>query len=306
MPITAQPGSGRETIHLPEGQYTFLTGSGVAKSGDDAKFRGPRLGNYAHFTVAGKSLTLSYSQVPARWDPAVPVHVQIDMGAEGGRCTGLTSSAFSGSGYDDGKPSYHTLWLTRADALPVYERLIPLSRSLDNKDVFYSLEPGRYWVHAVEPGESGPFAAQTNTYVASVTAGGVDMAKEPLVVGLDGTAPPLEVTARYHCGILHVKYGPANPYQDRYGIVRSFYGFLVPQFSAFETVHSFLFEPGRPQEITVGNLTPGHYKFYVSSRERGFAIRENTKVPADLGPGEDVWLKADERFDVSVTEPPVE
>jgi len=86
--------------------------------------------------------------------------------------------------------------------------------------------------------------------------------------------------------------------------VRSFYGLLVPQFSAFETLHSFLFEPGRPQEITVGNLTPGHYKFYVSSRERGFAFRETNNAPADLGTGEDVWLKADEKADVSVAEPP--
>jgi hypothetical protein len=130
------------------------------------------------------------------------------------------------------------------------------------------------------------------------------MAKEPLVIGLDGTAPPLEVTARYHCGILHVKYGPADPYQERYGIAKPFYGYLVPQFSAFETVHSFLFEPGRPQEITVGNLTPGHYKLYVSPRERGFAFRESMTAPADLGPGEDVLLKADEKVDVSVAEPP--
>lgn len=303
MPVTADLATGRETIHLPDGEYTLLTGSGVAKNGDDVKFRGPRLGVFAHFVVTGRPLTLSYPQVPARWDPAVMTRMQVDMAPDGVPCGGSVSSAFSGSEYDDGKPSLHTLWLTRADPLPVYERAIPLSRSLDNKDVFYSLEPGKYWVHAVEPGESGPFSPQTNTYIASVTAGGVDMAKEPLVVGLDGTAPPLEVTARYHCGILHLKYGPAHPYQERYGIVRSFYGFLVPQFSAFETVHSFLFEPGRPQEITVGNLTPGHYKFYVSSRERGFAFRESTNAPSDLGPGEDVWLKPGERVDVAVAEP---
>ena len=129
------------------------------------------------------------------------------------------------------------------------------------------------------------------------------MAKEPLVIGPDGTAPQLEVTAGTNCGILHLKYAPDNPYQERYGIVRSFYGLLVPQFAAFETVHSFLFEPGRPQDISVGNLTPGHYKFYVSPRVRGFAFRENHDAPADLGPGQDVWLKSGEKVEVAVVEP---
>ena len=313
MPEKLEPGAGtppnnmliggRETIHLPDGNYSVTIRHGFSKDEGPGKFMSLWLGEFADFTVAGKPLTLAYPRALPKPQPSVSVRTRIDMATEGARCSGLTSSAFSGSSYDDGKPSWHTLWLTRADPLPMYERAIPLSISRDGRPEFYSLEAGKYWVHAVEPGEAGPFAEQTNTYVASVTSGGADMAKEPLVIGPDGTAPQLEVTAGTNCGILHLKYAPDNPYQERYGIVRSFYGLLVPQFAAFETVHSFPFEPGRPQDISVGNLTPGHYKFYVSPRVRGFAFRENHDAPADLGPGQDVWLKSGEKVEVAVVEP---
>lgn len=314
MPEKVAPGRGSppnnmlihgvETIHLPDGHYTLLAGSGTATSKDAAKDRTPRLGNFAHVVVAGKPLTLSYPEVPARWGPSVLVHVEVDLGPDGARCGG-SASAISGAA-NDGGPSWHKLWLTRADPLAEYALPISLTRSLDGKPEFYSLEPGKYWVHAVEAGYSSLGAAQTDTYTASVTSGGADMATEPLVVGLDGTAPPLEVIARSHCGIVQLNYGPTNPGQERYGITRSFYGLLVPQFSRFETQHSFLFEPGSPQEITIGNLTPGHYKFYVSSREHVFAFRESNDAAADFGPGQDVWLKPGEKVEVSVAEPPAE
>lgn len=278
--------NGRETIHLPDGDYTLLTGSGFPKDKRDAQSSSPRLGYYAHFTVAGKPLTLSYPLRPARSEPAVSFRIQ-DEGAPDG--VPSTPSADSGS----------ALWLTRADPLPEYYKRIPLMRTQDNKWALY-LESGSYWVH---PGDLGSAYTGTNTCIGSVTAGGADMSKEPLTVGLDGKGAQLQLTLTHHCGILHLNYGPANPYQDRYGVSRSFYGYLVPTFSAFETVHSFLFEPGRPQEITIGNLVPGHYRFYVSPHERSFAFRENRDVPDDVGPGQDVLLKPDEKLQVSVTEP---
>ena len=61
-----------------------------------------------------------------------------------------------------------------------------------------------------------------------------------------------------------------------------------------------MFELGRPQEISIGNLTPGHYKFYVSPRDRGFPFREPENIQGDLGPGQDVWLKPREPVDVTV------
>lgn len=297
--------NGRETIHLPDGDYNVFTGTGLAKNDAGRQYARPKPGYFAHFTVAGKPVTFSPPLLPMRTVPSVAVHTKINMRPDGIPCAATTTSAYTPVTYDDGKPSWHTIWLTRADPLPEYTKPSSLMLSTESKWVFFSLQPGKYWVHAVEPDDYyGPGAAdQANTYIASVTAGGVDMAKEPLVVGLDGTAPPIEVTARNHCGVLQMTYAPANPNQNRYGVVRTFYGLLVPQFSAFETIRSFLFEPGLPQTISVGNLTPGHYKFYVSPHERDFPFRESNSVPADLGPGQDVWLKPGANVDVTVVEP---
>ncbi len=275
--------NGRETIHLPDGDYTLLTGSGFPKDKREAQSTLPRLGYYARFTVAGKPLTLSYPARPARSEPAVTLRMQVEGTPGWAPLPDVAGSA---------------LWLTRADPLPESSRFV-LNRSQENQWVFY-LEAGSYWVHAGDLGYASPM---TNSCIASVTAGGADMLKEPLVVGVDGEGPQLEMTTSDHCGTLDLNYRPADSNQERYGVSRSFYGYLVPAFSGFETVHSFLFEPGRPQAIKVGNLVPGHYKFYVSLHERSFAFREDVAVPADLAPGQDIWIKSDENVDVSVTDP---
>ena len=299
MPETLEKGSasppenalinGRETIRVPDGDYTLLTGSGFPKDERESMSTLPRLGYYAHFAVAGKPLTLSYPNRPARSEPAVTFHIQCDRIANEVPCK---AEDVAGS----------ALWLTHADPLPEFTRPIVLNRSRDSKWVFY-LEAGSYWVHT---GDLGSAYAPADSCVTSVTAGGADMSREALVVGLDGKGPQLQVTTSRHCGIVHLNYAPPNPNQERYGVSRPFYGYLVPMFSAFETVHSFLFVPGRPQQITVGRLVPGHYQFYVAPHQRSFAFRETRDVAPDLGPGQDVWLKPDEKVDVSVVEPPEE
>jgi hypothetical protein len=71
-------------------------------------------------------------------------------------------------------------------------------------------------------------------------------------------------------------------------------------------VLSFLFEPGRTQNISIGNLAPGHYKFYVVRQERGIAFKSSENTPTSLGPGQDVWLHPGEKEEISVVEPDLE
>ena len=52
--------------------------------------------------------------------------------------------------------------------------------------------PGRYWV------EPSPFEG----YVSSITSGGVDLARDPLVVGAGSTSAPIEVTLRNDSGTI--------------------------------------------------------------------------------------------------------
>jgi hypothetical protein len=313
MPVDFQPiyvkpyrqfqnaGAVRETINLPDGAYTHRVRAGFSKDEGPGKYMSLWLGSFGEFTVAGKPLMLTYPEKQPLPEPAVQIHVHVEFGPDRTLCTGLKTTAFSKSESDDGEPSWHTLWLSRADPLPEVGQPIAMDESRENKPEFYYLEAGRYWVHGVEPGNTGSFADLTNTYIASITAGGVDMAEHPLEVGLDGTAPALEVTLHNDCGILNLKYAPTQT--DETGEPPTFYGLLVPQFSAFENVHSFSFEVGRQQEVSIGDLAPGHYKFYVSPRDRGVPFREPEHISPGLGPGQDLWLKPREPVSISVSEP---
>ena len=129
------------------------------------------------------------------------------------------------------------------------------------------------------------------------------MARKPLVVGLNGTSSPLEVTLRNDCGNLKLHYPQAGPNANPVGIVSTFYGLLVPQFAGFMNVHSFSFQLPGPEEISVGNLAPGHYKLYLSWREQGIAFRESSTVPPGLGAGQDVWLTPGKAVEVEIAPP---
>ncbi len=60
-------------------------------------------------------------------------------------------------------------------------------------DVFAldGLTPGRYWVQAT------PFM---EGYVSAITSGGVDLRREPLIIGPGNTVPPIEITLRNDFG----------------------------------------------------------------------------------------------------------
>ena len=56
----------------------------------------------------------------------------------------------------------------------------------DESLVLEHVHPGRYWVR--------PYAAVG--YVSSITSGGIDLSREPLVVPVGGSVPPIEVKLR--------------------------------------------------------------------------------------------------------------
>lgn len=62
----------------------------------------------------------------------------------------------------------------------------PVENSQDNALVIPNVRPGRYRVHVV-PGLG---------FAASVVSGGTDLLRQPLVVGLGGSASPIEITLR--------------------------------------------------------------------------------------------------------------
>jgi hypothetical protein len=78
------------------------------------------------------------------------------------------------------------------------------------------VSPGRYWVQVNPP--------SSDTYVASMTSGGKDLSREPLVVPYGASVPPIEITVRNDPGQIEVTVeGTTNgpPQVVTGGIVRS-------------------------------------------------------------------------------------
>ncbi|MGC2620689.1 MAG: carboxypeptidase-like regulatory domain-containing protein [Acidobacteriaceae bacterium] len=282
---------------LPDGNYMMAI---QPVNNQEGQAKPALLGTYFRFAVNGAPASVPSVPINQLPTPATRINVHLDLTAPN-LCSGM-SSIHTGTRPPGSQPRSQSLWLTRDDPLPGVAAQIPFpEKKIDDGRAFDYLVAGSYWVHA---GQSGMPGDPANTYIASITAGGEDMAQKPLVVGLNGTAPPLEVTLRDDCGILQLHDPQAGPNPNPVGVVTSFYGLLVPQFAGFMNVHSFAFQLPGPEEIAVGNLAPGHYKLYLSWREQGVAFRESGTVPPGLGPGQDIWLTPGKAVDVKIVPPP--
>jgi hypothetical protein len=294
FPASVNRATGLQTMYLPDGTYTMpMHAGGVVPQGPGQPTK-VLLANYATFTVTGGPVAIAETPAQLLPAPATQIHAHYDL---------TTHPCHAPQNGSDPSPTRPTLWLSRADPLPEKALRIVEYRRTDHSNEFPFLYPGRYWVHAAELSEAG---YAPNTYVSSITAGGVDMSQEPLVVGLDGSNPPLEVTLRNDCGTLQMKYAPPIPYHETVGVVEPFFGLLVPQFSGWANTQGFAFDENRPQNDVLENLPPGHYKFYLTRQMLEGNPRDPTIAPVDLGSGQDVWLEAGGKAEISVTEPPPE
>jgi hypothetical protein len=293
-------------VNLPDGSYTFQTQAGFVKAdGTIGKPRSQWLGSYTRFTVSGKDLALPPEPISSEPGPSTAIHAHLDPqslhahGPLSDVCSGTVRTSVSSPGQASGKQpvQFPNIWLSRAGALSEVSLHIKSTIQNGGSLEFADLEPGSYWVHADEI---------DNGYVAAITAAGVDMSHEPLVVGLNGKSASLEITLSTACGALRLNYAWPKPLRDSVGIGRVFFGILVPQFAGFAGQHTVMFEQDRGDDVTIGNLAPGHYKFYLVRRERGIEFRNPQSAQTALPPGQDVWVKPGAKAEVSVIEPPTE
>jgi hypothetical protein len=111
--------------------------------------------------------------------------------------------------------------------------------------------PGRYWVQA------SPF----QSYVYSMTSGGVDLAREPLVIGPGNTSTPIQITLRNDGGqISGTVNSPsavtASP--SSVGEMATTFVYAIPQFpNSSQIPQAFVQNNGK---FTFPDLPPGSYR----------------------------------------------
>jgi hypothetical protein len=152
-------------------------------------------------------------------------------------------------------------------------------------DVDY-IPPGPYWIHT-HLGHSG--LCET-----AFTAGGANLAREPLTLSLSGTTAPLELTASDSCAKLTLLLPAALaalPYLSA-GEEHYYTVYAVPDFDSTADIEPVTLRPTSGASVTLEGLTPGSYHVYTFSSPVLLEYRNRDVLASLPDPGQAVTLSA--------------
>lgn len=154
------------------------------------------------------------------------------------------------------------------------------------------LPPGAYWVHTM---------ATPGGYCESAfTAGGANLAREPLLVGPAGVQGVLGLTVRDDCSKLNLSL-PETLEGTKPGEEKFYSVFAVPDFDSTSNVQPLTLRPSSGGTITLGGLTPGNYHVYTLEGNASFEYRNPAALAAH--PSQAVTLSPGATAELVVTVP---
>jgi hypothetical protein len=128
--------------------------------------------------------------------------------------------------------------------------------------------PGAYWVHT---------HVAKGFCEASFTAGGANLAREPVIMGLSGTTAPMDLTVRNDCARMNLSL-PKELYTFAAGEEPYYTVYVVPDFDSTVDVEPRTLRPSTGGTVTLDDLAPGSYHVYVFSAP----VRLEYRNPAAL------------------------
>jgi len=205
----------------------------------------------------------------------IPVHIRREFTAT--PAGGISGGGYSiGSGSGDPGPGV-SVALTSADTFDGHNAGGNFRRVDGSADSslyeIVNMTPGRYWVNAVA----------YQGYVSSMRCGGIDLLREPLMIGEGNSTAPIDVTLRNDTGsISGVISGAAsaapssNGADQALGEISAVSVYAVPVSSMPAQIQGATVA-NHSTQFMISNLAPGEY--------RVFALDENIDV-ATLSPEE--------------------
>ncbi len=161
-------------------------------------------------------------------------------------------------------------------------------------DAYYTA-PGSYWVHT--------HVVQKGWCVGTFTAGGVDLAREPVVVTPSGVTAPMELTVRDDCAKLTLSLPPALAAitigEERYYTV-----YAVPDFDSTVDVEPVTLRPTSGATMTIEGLTPGSYHVYAFTSPVALEYRNRQALAGLPIQGQAIELSAGATTSHVLEEPP--
>jgi hypothetical protein len=273
FPVRWNAMQGTAQMNVPSGSY-FLEGRRRGEA---------QLYGRVDFTVAGAPLTgLNMALLPLH---AVPVTVRKVFTATN------TSGSIGFGGSSEGNSPVSAglnIVLTAAEEFfgqPGGGGMRSVEGASDGSS--YEIEnvsPGRYWV------ETTPFEG----YVSSITSGGVDLARDPLVIGPGGTSAPIEVTLRNDTGTISAQLSGGGIGQQTgaaaLGEQQQIYVYAIPLFASSEQI-----KMGGVQgtgQTTIAGLAPGSYRVVAVDAPQEIDYHTPEGLAKYAGQGETVTVDA--------------
>ncbi|HKF46805.1 MAG TPA: carboxypeptidase-like regulatory domain-containing protein [Terracidiphilus sp.] len=283
---------GTMEFQLPNGSYYA-----------DARLRGAEQAyGRVDFTVANRPLELSIPLVPLR---PVPVVIHKDFTEDANTNTnpqGLVRL----DGVGEGNPGFQ-LTLQAAGRVPGGGGFGGAMRHVDGGG------PDAFEVEA-EPGRWRMQVFSLVGYVSSITSGGVDLLRDPLVIGAGSIAQPIEVTMRNDGGKIECRLMGASPADatqagataggsgDGFeGGAVSYEVVAIAQFPAATQIQIASVSGEMGQPVTIANLAPGDYRVAAFDRRPEIDLDDKEQVAHKMAAAQLVHVQANGTATAQVT-----
>ncbi|MGC1461432.1 MAG: carboxypeptidase-like regulatory domain-containing protein [Terracidiphilus sp.] len=141
-------------------------------------------------------------------------------------------------------------------------------------------KPGSYWVHTHN---------QRGLCEVSFTAGGANLAREPVILGLSGSAAPMQLTLRDDCASLQLSL-PDTLDAIAAGEEPYFTVYAIPDFDSTSDVAPVTLRASTGGSVTLSGLTPGNYHVYTFAGAVAFAYWSRDALAALASRGQAIAL----------------
>lgn len=275
------PGYSRQThtfqVQLPDGTYSMLVSSQPVHkndySGRNSDQDAGQLAGAVDFTVSGRDI--QNLRIPLSVPHPNPVQLVINR----------TALSPTQSAADQGRPGQIQVLLSPAGGNWIGEGMVISYASGYAPGPMEAtwLTPGAYWVHTN--------IAQKGLCEDSLTGGGVNLAREPVILGLNGSASTMTLTLRDDCASLTLSL-PQSLKAAATGEEPFYTAYAVPDFDSTEDVLPVTLRPSNGGTATLEDLTPGSYHVYVFKATARLEYHDRSALASLPNPGQPVTLSA--------------
>lgn len=278
LPYPTQYDAATRTVQaqLPDGAYTLmLTAMPQAGAASAPDARPQPLSGAVDLSVAGHAL----SGLRIAVSPVQPSPVELNL-----QSSGLQPTP---KGYPSVLLSQATGWIDDAMLLSLSTGSDP---ALMNTG---SIQPGVYRVHT---------HPQMGWCVSSFTAGGADLAREPLLIGPSGAPSPIQLTLRDDCATLSLRL-PSQLSLPAVGEENFYTVYVIPQFDTTTGVEPVTLRPSAGGRYTLSGLAPGDYRVYTFAQPVLLEYRNPQAMAALPVDGQSIMLSPGATADLVVEVP---